>query len=62
MSVDPARKAAFEVLLSVREEDSYANLTMPGVLARMSLTGRDAGFATELAYGTLRCRASTMQF
>ena len=54
MSVDPARKAAFEVLRSVREEDSYANLTMPGVLARMSLTGRDAGFATELAYGTLR--------
>ena len=54
MSLDPARKAAFEVLRSVREDDSYANLTMPGVLARMSLTGRDAGFATELAYGTLR--------
>ncbi|GDX32092.1 rRNA cytosine-C5-methyltransferase [Actinomycetes bacterium] len=54
MSVDPARKAAFEVLRSVREDDSYANLTMPGVLTRLSLGGRDAGFATELAYGTLR--------
>ncbi len=54
MSVDPARKAALEVLHSVREADSYANLIMPGVLARMSLSGRDAGFATELAYGTLR--------
>ena len=54
MSVDSARKAAVEVLRSVRDEDAYANLTMPGVLARMSLSGRDAGFATELAYGTLR--------
>ena len=52
--VDPARRAAWEVLKAVRVDDAYANLVLPQVLATYGLTGRDAGLATELAAGTLR--------
>ncbi len=51
---DPARVAALELLRAVREDDAYANLVMPQVLRERGLSGRDAAFATELAYGTLR--------
>ena len=50
---DKAREAAFRCVRSVDAEDAYANLAMPGILAALKLTGRDAAFATELAYGTL---------
>ena len=45
---------AFEVLRAVRERDAYANLVLPALLRERGLTGRDAAFATELSYGTLR--------
>lgn len=48
------RRVALEVLLRVEQDDAYANLTLPSVLARADLTGRDAALATELTYGTLR--------
>ncbi len=51
---DPARDVAFEVLRAVREDDAYANLVLPVLLRRRGLDPRDAGFATELTYGTLR--------
>lgn len=51
---DPARLAAFDVLREVAESDSYANLVLPPLLRQRGIRGRDAGFATELAYGTLR--------
>ena len=51
---DPARAAALELLRAVREDDAYANLVMPAVLHQKALSGRDAAFATELGYGTLR--------
>lgn len=51
---DPARDAAYQVLRAVSERDAYANLTLPGVLTERGLQGRDAAFATELCYGTLR--------
>ncbi|MBV9092951.1 MAG: RsmB/NOP family class I SAM-dependent RNA methyltransferase [Streptosporangiaceae bacterium] len=51
---DPARRAAYDVLRAVAERDAYANLLLPALLARRGLAGRDAAFATELAYGTLR--------
>jgi 16S rRNA (cytosine967-C5)-methyltransferase len=51
---DPARRAAFDVLRAVDERDAYANLVLPGLLRERGLSGRDAAFATELAYGTLR--------
>ncbi len=51
---DPARVAAFDVLRAVDERGAYANLTLPGLLRRRGVSGRDAALATELCYGTLR--------
>ena len=48
--------AALELLGAVRVRDAYANLTLPAILRRHRLSGRDAGLATELGYGTLRAR------
>ncbi|TQM04054.1 RsmB/NOP family class I SAM-dependent RNA methyltransferase [Pseudonocardia kunmingensis] len=53
---DPARLAAFQLLVSVRVRDAYANLALPSILRRHRLGGRDAALATELGYGTLRAR------
>ncbi len=53
--LDPARQAAFDVLRAVTERDAYANLVLPALLRERHVTGRDAAFATELAYGA--CRA-----
>lgn len=52
--LDQPRKVALKVLAEVRENDAYANLLLPKLLKSHNLTGRDAAFATELAYGTLR--------
>jgi 16S rRNA (cytosine967-C5)-methyltransferase len=51
---DAARLAAYDVLRAVRVDDAYANLALAQVLRDHGLVGRDAGFATELAAGTLR--------
>ena len=53
-AVDPARSVAFDTLRAVAERDAYANLVLPGLLRDAQLHGRDAAFATELAYGALR--------
>lgn len=54
--LDPARRAAFDVLRAVSEKDAYANLALPAMLRDRGITGRDAAFATELTYGTCRIR------
>jgi 16S rRNA (cytosine967-C5)-methyltransferase len=54
--VQPARRIAYEVLRAVREDDAYANLLLPSLLAEAQLAPADAGLATELTYGTLRRR------
>lgn len=54
--MDPARRAAFDVLRAVSTRDAYANLALPALLAERGITGRDAAFATELTYGTCRAR------
>ncbi len=56
--VDPARRAAYDVLRAVADRDAYANLLLPALLTERGLTGRDAAFATELTYGTLRGRGT----
>jgi len=43
---------------AVRENDAYANLVLPSLLAERHLDPRDSAFATELAYGTLRGQGS----
>ena len=53
-AADPARQAAYQVLRAVDVNQAYANLELPQVLRRARLSGRDAAFATELTYGTLR--------
>jgi 16S rRNA (cytosine967-C5)-methyltransferase len=54
--LDPARRAAFDVLRAVSERDAYANLALPALLRERGISGRDAAFATELTYGTCRVR------
>ena len=44
------------MLRAVSERDAYANLALPALLPERGITGRDAAFATELAYGTCRTR------
>ncbi len=54
----PPRRGAFDVLRAVADRDAYANLLLPALLSERGLTGRDAAFATELTYGTLRGRGT----
>lgn len=54
--LDPARRAAFDVLRAVSDRDAYANLALPALLAERGISGRDAAFATELTYGACRTR------
>jgi 16S rRNA (cytosine967-C5)-methyltransferase len=51
---DPAREVAYQVLRAVGQDGAYSNLELPAALRRAGLGGRDAAFATELTYGTLR--------
>ncbi len=46
------------MLRAVADRDAYANLLLPALLTERGLTGRDAAFATELTYGTLRGRGT----
>lgn len=49
-----ARSVALDVIRRVTDEGAYSNLTLARTLARAGLSERDAAFATELVYGTLR--------
>ena len=49
-----ARRVAWGVLRDVHEDDAYANLVTPAALREARLSRSDAGFVTELVYGTLR--------
>ncbi|MFW2514294.1 RsmB/NOP family class I SAM-dependent RNA methyltransferase [Demequina sp. SO4-13] len=51
-----ARDVAYRCVMAVTDDDAYANLVMPGLIDQARLDGRDAAFATELAYGALRMR------
>lgn len=53
-----ARKVAYDVVHAVHVNDAYANLELPSACSRANLTTRDAAFATELTYGTLRKQGS----
>jgi 16S rRNA (cytosine967-C5)-methyltransferase len=45
---------ALDVIRAVGDRGAYANLLLPERLTETGLSGRDAAFATELTYGTLR--------
>lgn len=53
-SGDPVRDVVFQVLRGVSAAGAFANIALPAALREAKLTGRDAAFATELTYGTLR--------
>jgi 16S rRNA (cytosine967-C5)-methyltransferase len=55
---DPAREAAYEAVSAVHRDDAYANLALGPILRDRQLHGRDAAFATELTYGTLRAEGT----
>jgi 16S rRNA (cytosine967-C5)-methyltransferase len=50
---EPTRFAAYQLLRAVAD-GAYANLEMPQVIRARRLDPRDAAFATELAFGTIR--------
>jgi 16S rRNA (cytosine967-C5)-methyltransferase len=52
--IDPARRAAYEALLATHRDGAYANIVLPQILREEGVHGRDAAFATEITYGTLR--------
>ncbi|APT92471.1 MFS transporter [Corynebacterium phocae] len=54
VGVDIPRAVAFDTLLRVEQDQAYANLVLPKALTKAKLSGRDAAFATEVTYGTLR--------
>ncbi|UOY02749.1 transcription antitermination factor NusB [Blastococcus sp. PRF04-17] len=57
--LDGARLTAYDVLDGVTSRDAYANLLLPQLLReRPELDERDAAFATQLAYGTLRAQGT----
>lgn len=51
-----ARQVAWRVLRLVNTEGAYANIVTPREMRHARLSRPDAGFATELIYGTLRLR------
>ena len=57
MTVSPARRAAYEVVRRVFEEDAYADRALAA--ASQGLDGRDRAFAQRIAYGTVQ-RARTL--
>jgi 16S rRNA (cytosine967-C5)-methyltransferase len=56
--LDGARLTAYDVLDGVSSRDAYANLLLPQLLRERGLEERDAAFATQLAYGTLRAQGT----
>ena len=57
MSTNP-RLAAFEILLRIEKERSYADILIDRVLSTGELKGPDRGLLTELVYGVLRRRGT----
>lgn len=55
-SGDKVRDVVFSVLRAVTVDEAFGNLVLPKALREAGIKGRDAAFATELTYGTLRAR------
>ena len=51
-----ARRVAADALVRVDRQSAYANLLVPSLLDRSTLSRRDRAFVTELVYGTTRMR------
>ena len=53
-AADSARLIAYRLLRAVNANGAYANLALPRLITEAGLDARDAAFATELGYGTVR--------
>lgn len=53
---ESARAVALAALMRIDHEGAYANLVLPAMLSRSSLSDMDRRFVTELVYGTTRMR------
>jgi len=53
-TADQPRLVAYRLLRAVAADGAYANLVLPGLIARQGIVGRDAALATELGYGAVR--------
>lgn len=51
---DAARLAVFNVLMAVECDNAFANIELPHEIRRARLSKRDAAYATNLCYGTVR--------
>jgi 16S rRNA (cytosine967-C5)-methyltransferase len=51
-----ARRLALEALARIETQGAYANIVLPAMLSRSSLSEPDRRFVTELVYGTTRMR------
>jgi 16S rRNA (cytosine967-C5)-methyltransferase len=51
---DRPRQVAYRLLRAVDADGAYANLVLPRLITEAGLDVRDAAFATELGYGTVR--------
>ena len=49
-----AREAAFRVVHEVVYKKGYSNIALEQIIRKGSFEGKDAGFITEIALGTLR--------
>jgi 16S rRNA (cytosine967-C5)-methyltransferase len=54
VTTDTPRRAAFDILLRIEKERSYADILIDRELSRGILKGPDRGLLTELVYGVLR--------
>src|SRR5215469_6593494 len=57
MPISPARSAAFDILLRVEREHSYASELLHSERCA-ELSPADHGLATELVFGVVRCRST----
>jgi 16S rRNA (cytosine967-C5)-methyltransferase len=58
----PARRAAYETVRRVFEEDAWADRALPAAAARLGLEGRDRAQAQALAYGAVQRRGTSDHF
>ncbi len=53
---DDPRRLALTLLRRIEEEGAFANLVVPSMLDRSSLSRSDRAMVTDLVYGTTRLR------
>lgn len=58
MTTANPRRAAFDILLRIEKERSYADILIDHELSKGALKGPDRGLLTELVYGVLRRRGT----